>query len=289
MIRLAILFAVTSLLATASTAATISDLDDATGSYIIYLRGEIVFGDYERLVRIIVGRNAFPKHMMVISPGGDAYEAMKIGRLSRKGLMRITTVELCNSACALIVFGSVFNFNEGELGLHRPIFTKQAFAKLPIDEARVYYKKLSKDVEAYLSELGVPKSIGDKMMAVPSDRILMISRNSYRQLAGKRPAAYDEWLKARCGSLPKDESHDFGLVVALNNYQALKAAANHWESDWPLELEYEKDALLALELSEGYRKYLLEKGQEITKCEDQSIAEEQSKLVVELRNSIEGQ
>src|SRR5262249_8120296 len=123
-----------------------------------FIRGQIQKGDYEK-VRALYGTSFRTMTILyLLSPGGDAEEAMRIGRLLRKYLTsawapaRFSTGEgylpgqtfqcrgtecVCASACALIWFGAVDRF--GVVGLHRPRIDDPKFKSLPpADAAKMY-------------------------------------------------------------------------------------------------------------------------------------------------------
>jgi hypothetical protein len=107
------------------------------------LRGQIVGGDYENVVRLFRDSHPVLRKFSLISPGGSVEEAIRIGRLFRKYTVAasapfkllsgsfqalgphaatqlcVGNAEcMCASACALIWFGAVDRW--GTVGLHRP-------------------------------------------------------------------------------------------------------------------------------------------------------------------------
>jgi hypothetical protein len=51
------------------------------------LNGQIVKGDYEKVVAFLRANHPFGETFHLISPGGDVHEALKIGRLFRRYLI----------------------------------------------------------------------------------------------------------------------------------------------------------------------------------------------------------
>ena len=154
------------------------------------LRGKIVKGDYERVRFMIIDQLA--TSFILVSPGGDVDEALKIGRLFRKHLIRaeapwrktdgsiwilgLDTTRPCRgpnctcaSACALIWLGAVER--DGTVGLHRPYIDDPMFAGLSPAEASVRYRQMLDSVVSYLNEMEVPKSIIESMTATSSGDI----------------------------------------------------------------------------------------------------------------------
>jgi hypothetical protein len=156
-------------------------------------------------------------NFILVSPGGDVDEALKIGRLFRKHLLfanapqrksdgSIWIYELdrtapcrgqnctCASACALIWFGAVER--AGIVGLHRPYIDDPMFAGLPPAEASIRYRQLLDSVVSYLNEMEVPKSIIESMTATSSGDIRWVDSIDEGLTW---PASIAEWVGASCG------------------------------------------------------------------------------------------
>ena len=58
------------------------------------MKGEIVQGDYKKLVSVIKKHNRIPGSVLLSSRGGDVLEAIRIGRLMRKGLVTMVVLDL---------------------------------------------------------------------------------------------------------------------------------------------------------------------------------------------------
>lgn len=262
-------------------AAEFETFNRTDGLYLLYIKGEIVRGDYDRLQSLVQKRNAFPLNMRIASPGGDVVEAIRIGRLARKALLDVyPEIQRCNSACALIVFASAVNPDDDfGIGLHRPYYEKNYFAGLSFDQAQVKHKALDQSVRDYLKEMDVPTAIIDKMMAVSSDEVFYLNRRRYREEQGVRPPAVDEWLKARCGSIPANEledQKDLGHLSWLDNFYKPNIDREYLEQ---LEKEHGEGARRAKKLSPGYRDYLMQKDMKRYDCERASIEGEQRRIL----------
>lgn len=256
-------------------------------SYILWVKGEIAKGDYGSLLTLLQKRNAFPFIVRIQSPGGDVIEAMRIGRLARKALLDVEPEYMrCNSACALIVFSSAVN-PDGDwgIGLHRPFYDKQYFAGLSFEQAQAKHKALDRSVREYLIEMNVPTAIIDKMMAVASDEIVSLNLRQYREENGIRPPAVDEWLKARCGSIPSSELNDYKDLAHLNWYELEYRPDMNRERLEDLEKEHGEGARRAKRFSLGYRDYLSSKGKKIYDCQRASIEEEQRRVLAGLKKT----
>jgi hypothetical protein len=179
------------------------------------LRGQIVRGDYEKVVEAI--SKSWPGLTMLElhSPGGSAMEALKIGRLVRKYLITTNasgsadckeglTECGCASACALIWFGGIERM--GTVGLHRPRIDDPEFAHSPPDEAMKRYRQVISAIEAYLMEMEAPRSIIDEMLATSSSDVRWVNAITSRL---SRPPSYAEWEDASCHERFNPESGPF--------------------------------------------------------------------------------
>jgi len=153
------------------------------------LEGEIRPGDYDRLVQQI-HKGGLSDILWLNSPGGDAFEAMKIGRLIRE--LRMTThapdragnktfcltypkgadLHQCNcaSACFLIFVAGV-NRTGNHLGVHRVFPRHERLKSISPDEAAALQRVATREVSNYLKEMGVPTHFIERLVATPSDQI----------------------------------------------------------------------------------------------------------------------
>ena len=204
-----------------------------------YLYGEIIKGDYEKVLAFYRKNHPALGMIYLWSPGGDVETAMNIGRLLRKYLVTVdaptkvvgTTLPpvlfapedakasllanpvdspwfcsgpdcVCASACALIWFGGVERF--GDVGLHRPRTDDPRFRSLgPGDAMAVYHHELE-DIVSYLREMEVPRPIIDKMVATGSSEIQWVDADDDRL---KRPPSFAEWEDASCGTFTAEEEN----------------------------------------------------------------------------------
>jgi hypothetical protein len=236
--------------------------------YSMEVKGEIRKGDYRRITTEIVSRGEFPDMMYIDSPGGDVEEAIKIGRFARSSLLIVNPGDRCTSACALVVFASVVHSGDGEIGIHRPFYDRAYFAGLSAEEARKEYGRLEQAVKSYMREMRVPTAVAEQMMTVPSDRVVILPMQKYRQLAGRNPPAYDEWLKARCEVLTEKEERDYKSINPLARERG------------------EANAEKAENLSPGYQEYLFKKAYKAAQCGWGAIRAEQAKIMTKLKKEL---
>jgi hypothetical protein len=183
------------------------------------LRGRIVEGDYEKVVRLFRDSHPVLRNFSLISPGGNVEEAIKIGHLFRKYAVtasapfkllngnffapsRVAGSPLCYgnlecmcaSACSLVWFGSVHRW--GAVGLHRPHTEDPAFKTMSPSEASIAYKRMLDSVRKYLDEMEVPKQMIETMVATGSAEMQWIDATDDKV---RRPPSFAEWEDASCG------------------------------------------------------------------------------------------
>jgi hypothetical protein len=240
------------LLSLDSVAATIEEIVEHDRSY-IEVEGEITKGDFDRIVKLAGSfvDERKPIRLLVNSDGGDAVEAMRIGRFVRDSLAQVAVegnilkpsssiLRRCYSACFLILVSGAMRDHMGDnrfltedgqtvwedvdgqsvpksipvIGVHRPYFDKEAYGDLSPQEARVAYAHLEESVREYLQEMGVPQSLVDQMFRYASDEIHLVSKADFKKLLGYEEPFMEEWLLSKCGSLDKKEMSDYADVLA---------------------------------------------------------------------------
>jgi len=176
------------------------------------LTGKISKGDYEKVLAFV---NAHRITLVALnSSGGNVDEALKIGRLFRRQLIGTLSAEnvsdeadppplrhICASACALIWFGGVDR--EGWVGVHRPTTNDASFRESSPDKASTEYRRELEDIDDYLNEMEVPKSIVELMVNTSSADLSWVDATS----GLRRPPSIAEWEDASCGS-NVDETND---------------------------------------------------------------------------------
>jgi len=85
------------------------------------------------------------------------------------------------------------------MGIHRPYYDKEAFSKLSPSEAAQAYKKLETEVRTYLSDMGAPQAIIDRMFNKSSKEIELIPDTEFRKFYKEEESFLQEWLIAKCG------------------------------------------------------------------------------------------
>ncbi|MCB0342079.1 MAG: hypothetical protein H6626_13055 [Pseudobdellovibrionaceae bacterium] len=189
---------------------------DAYGGKVVKIEGEIKKGDYQRFLAVVKKAGSSVREIYLYSPGGDAQEAMKIGRLMRKLRYSVNAPAFdvegkrvctpppdnpencrCDSSCFLIYVGGAHR-NAKLLGIHR-IYIDHKFQKgLSGTDSSKFSKAIKADVSSYLKEMSVPTTYTDKLFSVPSTKIEYISQADLaRYFIGDIPE-FQEWIIAQC-------------------------------------------------------------------------------------------
>lgn len=156
--------------------------------YSVVVHGEIKVGDLadlQLLIEAIELHDAgIPLRLGLKSHGGNAREAMEIGRLiSNHQLFEFAVAvllpkEVCASSCVLVLAGARRRLvvPGTKVGIHRLFYAPQKFAVLDNDKQRLAYKYDKQVVDSYLLEMGVLGGLADAMWRVPSNTIKWLTR-----------------------------------------------------------------------------------------------------------------
>ena len=105
------------------------------------------------------------------SSGGEVFAGMEIGRRLRgaRASFAVADGSTCISACVFALMGAVETeiAADARVGVHRP--------SLGAGDADRRVGSMTGAIELYASEMGVSRALVDAMMAVPSDRIRLLS------------------------------------------------------------------------------------------------------------------
>jgi hypothetical protein len=203
------------------------------------IRGPITTGDYEKIARFYRSSHPFLIEFKLISPGGNAEEAIQIGRLFRRYLISVFAPvrdargfylaapreqqiqTLCNggsecvcaSACALIWFGA--SERHGTVGLHRPRIDAPEYRGLPPADASAVYRKALGQIAQYLDDMEVPKALIENMVSTSSSEMKWVDDDNDGL---KHAPSIAEWLDASCGSFTSQENETMlRLMGKLSN------------------------------------------------------------------------
>lgn len=191
----------------------------------ISIRGQIVEGDYDKFRSLLKNHHPFVRLLYITSPGGNVFEAIRIGHLVRRALLAtwapsrgirggfllaadLTLCDgpdcLCASACFLIWSAGVHRIGEF-VGVHRPRVSDSHYGTLSATEAATLHARIMRDVSAYFEALGLPRRYFETMERTNSaDMHWLTDAEIEADFQGYIPAIA-EWLRGNCGSLTRVE------------------------------------------------------------------------------------
>jgi hypothetical protein len=186
------------------------------------LKGPIEKGDYDKVFALYKANHKALTNFYLMSPGGNVAEAILIGRLFRRFLIRAHAPKdlgkfnllyvnrslsfkgddvICASACSLIWLGSPLRF--GTVGVHRPYTDDPAFKNLAPTEASQFYKQIFKLISDYADEMEIPRPLIDALIGTGSSDITWVDTEKDRDL--ERTPSLAEWVDASCGRISRME------------------------------------------------------------------------------------
>lgn len=168
------------------------------------MSGPINHGDARRFIEAYLDWEEPPTLFHIDSEGGDVETAMLIGRFIRDTQIPVWSGRACYSACVLVFVAGVERLAQGEIGLHRPYYSAKYFANLSASEAADAYGVAAKSITEYMTEMGVPSSIIDRMFRANSGSLDIIKQDDVAKLFSFRLPFYDEWVAAKCGRFSGD-------------------------------------------------------------------------------------
>lgn len=202
----------------------------------VLIQGPIQKGDYARIVQFVrhpdnYGR--FARAVYLDSTGGDLVEAVRIANLLEKSYAATHVAEgaRCYSACFILWMSGVSRHvsSGATLGVHR---INVKVGEVSVDQQSAYFAQIARSVESYMSGLGTPRAILDKMNATPSSDLFVISPRWLLEQRLLTTLSYRigfvDAAQARCGPEPValamkartmmgDEEHD-GWVLQLKDW-----------------------------------------------------------------------
>lgn len=176
----------------------------------VLIQGPIGKGDYARLIEFVrqpdnYGR--FARMVYLDSSGGDVVEAIKIAHLLDKSYAatHVASGARCYSACFILWMSGVTRHvsSGATLGVHRiHVQAKEGH----IDQQSAYVSQIARAVENYMSGLGTPRAILDKMNATaPADLFVISPRwlaEQHLLTAVSYRLGFIDAAQARCGPEP---------------------------------------------------------------------------------------
>lgn len=109
------------------------------------------------------------------SPGGNLFEAMKIGKLIRERMIETAVAfdDICYSSCVMAFVGGVFRAGAGKMGIHS-FYSEDFIGSGDYSKASEQYNLIADEVRTYLREMRIPVSLLDAMMAVTRKNIKIL-------------------------------------------------------------------------------------------------------------------
>lgn len=212
----------------------------------IYMHGEIVPGDSDRLLSVLKStppRNALFRQLVLDSPGGDVNEAFKISKLVQDALLETgnySAVEMliaaakrtesavgytCASSCVIVLMSGttryLTDFKGGRIGLHRPYFNYKTYSEnMPPSALADLQRKAMANVQEFLLAEGMPRSLIEVMMNRSSKEIYWLSNKIDIPYVRNTAAWFDEQKISLCSFDPLAESD---AVEAINRNDRIAA------------------------------------------------------------------
>jgi hypothetical protein len=118
-------------------------------------------------------------HVDVDSPGGEIFATLEIGRLMRAEGASIAVGQgaSCLSACVFLLMGAIERHISGgaRVGIHRPSLQTPQVGGQGQGRADEIVEALAEQLVLYAQQMHVPRTIIDALMAVPPDRVKLLS------------------------------------------------------------------------------------------------------------------
>ena len=202
------------------------------------IKGPIVIGDQAKLYDLVLQNHPFLDRVLLWSPGGLVDEALNMGRLIRKGLIKTEAPlnvsggpdgrlshpdnsEICSGTtchCAdacFFIWASGIERSGNALGIRRPTTTSTSFASLPPDRASVPYRQLMLNIAGYLRDIEIPQRFVDLMSETSSRDMHWISNEDADSMSVAPFLA--DWFAVTCGAMSATERYDWLLIGAKIN------------------------------------------------------------------------
>ena len=200
----------------------------------ISLVGEIKKGDAEKFQKLIedLRQKKIVVNMLTLaSSGGDANEAMRIGKIVRKSFIPTHAPFAldygwtcngyppgikaddcdCASACFLIWVAGVYRMGN-VLGIHRPYFLEEYLEGLSASEAQKESALMYERIRSYLKDMDVPEHVINKMFNTETDEITYL--DWYTAKSMESVPFYEESKNASCLRLTTKEEMDYWRLLA---------------------------------------------------------------------------
>lgn len=200
-----------------SDAANIGILSHKSGNTTIMLEGTIEAGDFEKFLEAVLAGGVDVNKIFLATGGGDAGEAMRIGRLIRAFGFDVEAPKKfpeknycsfepknsdncrCDSACIFLYLGGIHRYGDA-IGVHRVYLNHKSQVNLNLDQIKVISKSLESETKKFFDDMGAPQSLIEQVNAAASDNVIYLSNDYVEKYLYGYSEDIEEWLIARCGS-----------------------------------------------------------------------------------------
>ena len=231
-------------------AATIGVTTTKDGLSRIAVEGPIEKGDYERFLEAVLSAGVDINTVSLATGGGDAREAMRLGRLIRAFGLSVEAGKhfpqgnfclpepknpancRCDSACLFLYLGGIHRYGDA-IGVHRVYLNHEAQLQLSLDESNVISRAIEAETRKYFDEMGAPVTLLDQVNAAASDQVRYLTTEYVEQNLYGYSRDFEEWLIARCGSASRAFTRFYQNAnareseKALAEYTKVKACFNY--------------------------------------------------------------
>jgi hypothetical protein len=210
------------------------------------IEGKIEVGDAKEFYEIVKATHKSSRIFRVelFSPGGNVYEAMKIGMMVRH-LMMETVVPFrfndekpfpymgheddkledesnntCDSACFFIFAGGVVRSGTW-VRVHRPTLDPEIGTQIDYGTSSNVVAEVDNDIDKYLRRMQVPSKIQDAINSTPSYELLLLDEEIMKSM-GVSPN-YEEWLVSKCGADYLNHTECISKAVRESSLKAREA------------------------------------------------------------------
>lgn len=187
----------------------------------LIVTGEIEQADVVHFVNLKkqfdAARGNLTLYVTLDSTGGDVSSSLKIARLVQgmNGSTYVSRQARCLSSCVFVLSGGIVRTVDGQVGIHRPYMVANS-TNLPA--RKKVFDEIESEARALLKSSGVDESLWDYMVAVPPEKIHLLSDAEVtRYRVRKIDVAAEDALDASNAAI-------FG--VSKQEYLALKAHAS---------------------------------------------------------------
>lgn len=140
------------------------------------IEGAIAQGDasaLEEKYALVRANSSDFLRLVVDSPGGDLFEAFKIGQWVRaKNIDIIVPLgRQCSSACVFILAAGMDKTVEGRVGIHRPYFSESGGSV-----NGTYLKQILSNSKQYLESMNIPGILAEDLFSIEPENVKYLTK-----------------------------------------------------------------------------------------------------------------